>query len=431
MSTVEGFGHVHFVRRDDGTEGVLKSPRPNRGGRKVSAYTLQRYQEEVRRMQELTRDGVTGIVPVLDADPDDPPQWFVMPKATELREVLSPDGRPAELRGVVEAVRDVADTLAVLAERGISHRDIKPPNLMHYQGRPAVADFGIAAWPDRPELTSATHKMGPMYFLAPEMRFPEPGTPGYPADVWSLAKSLFVLAKGIEYPPEGTHYVQGEEYSLWAQGGEAAMDLAPVMEAATAYEPHNRLSMAVFRNELTAWLELHSDRVAPARPAFRYGLRALEAATVEVRRREQELRRLVPEQMRRLAQAQHGVPDQWLAPFLGDERQADINLMELHGFPDDPEYDMGADGYVVAGTVPDERGRRIVLGGFLMGTSTTLAAEIQQDGKVLHSWTQEDVNTLLPSALISLRRITGEVEAAFAQLALAAEDGGYQPDATR
>ncbi|OKJ80706.1 hypothetical protein AMK32_23285 [Streptomyces sp. CB01883] len=416
MSTVEGFGHVHFVRRDDGTEGVLKSPRPNRGSRKVSAYTLKRYQEEVRRMQELTRDGVTGIVPVLDADPNDPPQWFVMPKATELREVLSPDGRPAELREVVEAIRDIAETLAVLAGRGISHRDIKPPNLMHYQGRPAVADFGIAAWPDRPELTSATHKMGPMYFLAPEMRFPEPGTPGYPADVWSLAKSLFVLAKGIEYPPEGTHYVQGKEYSLWAQGGEAAMDLAPVMEMATAYEPDDRLTMAAFRNELSAWLDVHPDPVTPAHPAFRRGFRALDAATFDMERHEAELRRLLPEQMRRLAEAQHGARDQWRAPWLV-ERHTEVPLLEQHGYPDDTdaEYDMGVDGMAVAATEPDAAGRRIVLGGFLMGTATTLAGEIQQEGKVLASWTQ-DVNVLLPSALLALRRIAGEMEAAYARL---------------
>ncbi|MFI6360614.1 hypothetical protein ACIBJF_50810 [Streptomyces sp. NPDC050743] len=57
-----------------------------------------------------------------------------------------------------------------------------------------------------------------------------------------------------------------------------------------------------------------------------------------------------------------------------------------------------------------------MLGGFLMGTVTTLAAEIQQDGKVLASWTKEDVNALMPSALIALRRITGEVESALAQL---------------
>ena len=160
-----------------------------------------------------------------------------------------------------------------------------------------------------------------MYFLAPEMRFPKPGTPGYPADVWSLAKSLFVLAKGLDYPPKGTHYIQGNEYPLWAQGGETAMDLAPVMETATAYEPGDRLTMAAFRDELTAWLELHPGPVAPAHPAFRRGFRAMDAATAHTRRHEQELRRLLPAQMRPLAKAQHGETDQWLHPALGERHR--------------------------------------------------------------------------------------------------------------
>ncbi|MCC9738513.1 protein kinase [Streptomyces sp. MNU89] len=411
---MRGFGHVHFVKHEDGREGVLKSPRPSGGG-KVNNTTRQRFNEEVRRMQQLTRDGVTGIVPVLDADPDDPPQWFVMPKAVKLRAVLSPDGRSAELQKVVEAIWQVADTLAVLAERDISHRDIKPDNLLYYQGRPAVADFGIAAWPKRPELTAATQKMGPLYFFAPEMRFPEPGAPGYPADVWSLAKTLFVLAKGLKYPPEGTHYTQGNEYSLWTQGGEAAMDLAPVMQAATAYEPRDRLTMAAFRDELAAWLELHPGPVAPAQPAFRHGFRALEAATADLRRHEEELRRILPEQMRRLAKAQHGESDRWLPSALAERRPEGVRLIDLHGYPDDPEYDIGVDGLALSSTVPDAAGRQIVLGGFLMGTNTTLAAEIQQDGKVLASW-DEEVNVLLPSALVALRGITGEVVAAYAKL---------------
>jgi hypothetical protein len=49
----------------------------------------------------------------------------------------------------------------------------------------------------------------------------------------------------------------------------------------------------------------------------------------------------------------------------------------------------------LSSTVPDAAGRRIMLGGFLMGTTTTLAAEIQQDGKVLAGW-DEEVKVLLP-----------------------------------
>ncbi|MGW0034465.1 protein kinase domain-containing protein [Streptomyces sp. NPDC003314] len=414
IRAVKSFGHVHFVRHEDGTQGVLKSPQPGRGGT-VNKTTQERFQKEVRHMQQLTQDQVLGIVPVLDTDPQDPPQWFVMPEARKLSEVLGPGGRPAELREVVEAIWHVAGTLAELAARGIAHRDIKPDNLLYYQGRPAVADFGIAAWP---QLTSATHKMGPLYFLAPEMRFPDPGAPAYPADVWSLTKTLFVLAKGLKFPPDGTQYMQGQEYSLWAQGGEAATDLAPVLEAATAYEQDDRLTMPAFRDELAAWLELHPEPVTPAHPAVRRGFRALEAATADVRRHEAELRRLLPAQLRRLATTQHGESDRWLTPALGERHPENVRLIDSHGYPDDPddpEYDMGVDGMVLSSTVPDAAGRRLVLGGFLMGTVTTLAAEIQQDGEGLASWSK-DVNALLPSARVALWRITDEMQAAYAEL---------------
>ncbi|MBL3670770.1 hypothetical protein JL475_33395 [Streptomyces sp. M2CJ-2] len=52
---------------------MLKSPRPSRNG-KVNGTTRQRFPEEVRRMRQLTRGQVAGVVPVLDVGPGDPPQ---------------------------------------------------------------------------------------------------------------------------------------------------------------------------------------------------------------------------------------------------------------------------------------------------------------------------------------------------------------------
>ncbi len=57
-------------------------------------------------MEELTRDGVTGIVPVLDADPQDPPQWFVMPKATKLRDAKEAQIGARMINARVETVHE-------------------------------------------------------------------------------------------------------------------------------------------------------------------------------------------------------------------------------------------------------------------------------------------------------------------------------------
>ncbi|WP_449479766.1 hypothetical protein [Streptomyces parvulus] len=215
---MKDFGHVHVVKHEDGREGVLKLARPNRQG-KVSATTRQRFQEEVRRMQQLTGRGVTGIVPVLDADPDDPPQWFVMPKAVKLTDVLRQHGQPADLREVVEAVHQVAGTLAVLAERDISTGEYKPDNLLHFQGRAVVADFGIAAWPDRPGVDGRHCQDRCAIASRPRC--------GSPSRVrlairrmyghWRRCCSSWPRACAIR--PEGTHYTQGQVLVVGAGRG--------------------------------------------------------------------------------------------------------------------------------------------------------------------------------------------------------------------
>ena len=129
------------------------------------------------------------------------------------------------------------------------------------------------------------------------MRHNRPADRGERADVYSLAKTLFVLAlpgRG-PYPPDGTHHADGEEFSLWETGGDARSmpalaALRDVLEAATAFEPRRRLSMADFRDELQAWLRRYPDvqfgrRGDSAR--FPYGLGGVALGLV-LNRRERE-----------------------------------------------------------------------------------------------------------------------------------------------
>ena len=85
------------------------------------------------------------ILPLFDSGTADGFLFYVMPfiDGETLRTKLD---RETQL-GVDEAVRiarDVADALDYAHRHGVIHRDIKPENILLHEGRPIVADFGIA-----------------------------------------------------------------------------------------------------------------------------------------------------------------------------------------------------------------------------------------------------------------------------------------------
>ncbi|MDE3129502.1 MAG: serine/threonine protein kinase, partial [Gemmatimonadota bacterium] len=85
------------------------------------------------------------ILPLFDSGTVDGFLYYVMPyiEGETLRDKLN---RETQL-GIDEAVRitsEVADALDYAHRHGVIHRDIKPENILLHDGRPMVADFGIA-----------------------------------------------------------------------------------------------------------------------------------------------------------------------------------------------------------------------------------------------------------------------------------------------
>ena len=85
------------------------------------------------------------ILPLFDSGTADRFLYYVMPyiEGETLRDKL----RRETQFGVDEAVRiarDVSDALDYAHRHGVIHRDIKPENILLHDGRPMVADFGIA-----------------------------------------------------------------------------------------------------------------------------------------------------------------------------------------------------------------------------------------------------------------------------------------------
>ena len=97
----------------------------------------------------------------------------------------------------------LADALEHAHERGVVHRDVKPSNvLLDGDGRPRLADFGVAQLDGSGTLTASGFTVGTAAYLAPEQVRGEPVGP--PADVYALGLLVLEATTGERaYPGTG------------------------------------------------------------------------------------------------------------------------------------------------------------------------------------------------------------------------------------
>ncbi|MGH2584177.1 MAG: serine/threonine-protein kinase [Dehalococcoidia bacterium] len=90
--------------------------------------------------------GVPNIIPVVDRG-DAGHYWAIVMRRADhsLAEVLDSLGRPLTPDEAIPILIDIADALVGLQGR-VVHRDLKPHNVLLYQGHWCLADFGIARY---------------------------------------------------------------------------------------------------------------------------------------------------------------------------------------------------------------------------------------------------------------------------------------------
>ena len=230
---------------------------------KVEREPYQRFVREIAFLRE--HQAVEGLLPIVDAYlPPEPTKhdvpWLAMPVATPIGDALQ--GTP--LSEVVDAVSAIADTLWRLQrDFGIAHRDIKPGNLYELGGKWLIGDFGLVALPDTDGLTAEGRPLGPAHYTAYEMiRDPASADP-HAADVYSLGKTLWVLATDQRFPPEGhqpagTRRFEIAEFRPHAHA--AALDQE--IDLMTRIHPEERPSKEQVARDLTAWQDLAAVPVA-------------------------------------------------------------------------------------------------------------------------------------------------------------------------
>ena len=142
------------------------------------------------------------ILPLFDSGTADGFLSYVMPfiDGETLRRKLD---RETQL-GIDEAIRiatQVADALDYAHRHGVIHRDIKPENILLHDGRPMVADFGIALALSAAaggRMTETGLSLGTPHYMSPEQATAEKEITAR-SDVYSLGSVLYEMLAGA--PP--------------------------------------------------------------------------------------------------------------------------------------------------------------------------------------------------------------------------------------
>ncbi|MBI3925045.1 MAG: protein kinase [Armatimonadetes bacterium] len=208
----------HYLVTDklgEGGMGVVYKAQDERLGRTVALKVLPpelaadtrfvaRFRREARALASLNSPYIAQIY---DIGEDSPP-FFVMEliEGPTLSRLLQDLGR-LPLGRSLDLVNQMAHGLAVAAERGVIHRDIKPDNVMlTLKGQVKLTDFGLAkAVTGDPNVTSRGIVLGTPLYMSPEQTRGE--ELDLRADIYSLGATFFQMLVG-EPPFRGQSAIQ-------------------------------------------------------------------------------------------------------------------------------------------------------------------------------------------------------------------------------
>ena len=184
-----GMGVVYLAEGPEHKEVALKVLRPHVAHDPTARARLER---EATTLQKVNHPGVAGI---LDHDLSGDRPYLVtrFVPGRPLDEQVDERG-PLTPRRWLPVAGCLAESLQAIHASGVIHRDLKPGNVMMFNGKPVMIDFGIAQAADDLRLTQTGLVIGTPGYLAPELIEGEMVSES--ADWWGWAATVAYAATG-------------------------------------------------------------------------------------------------------------------------------------------------------------------------------------------------------------------------------------------
>jgi predicted Zn-dependent protease len=170
----------------------------------TDASLRDRFQREARAVAALSHPNIVTIFSIEEHD-GSPFLTMELLEGQTLTELLTPGGAP--LATFLRIAIPLADAVAAAHARGITHRDLKPGNVMvTADGHLKVLDFGLARLTEAPagateftsvateQLTGHGQILGTVAYMSPEQA--EGKAIDHRSDIFSLGIILYELATG-------------------------------------------------------------------------------------------------------------------------------------------------------------------------------------------------------------------------------------------
>lgn len=248
-----GNGDVWICENRNGEKRAIKLLK------KSKDIAVQRFKDEVKTL--LNNQEIKGVIEIVDfylpKDAINEVPFYVMPLGNPLSSIIESIG----LKEKIILILDIAKTLQKLHEKGICHRDIKPSNIIALNKIPHLIDFGLVTFKEKAEITREKEQIGPRWTIAPEIirRDEDNYIDYFKADIYSLAKTLWIILTGKEVGFEGQYSEKSVMSIKKIYPNEYLTTIEKLLSQSTQNLPMARPTILSFVENLQKWLILHED----------------------------------------------------------------------------------------------------------------------------------------------------------------------------